>query len=322
MLGKPTFKIILLFFIIINVGYSQIYRSKDNLNIVLDTFVTKTSFDSLKNNLSNFDSTIFTTNYRLDTVTNNRLTLWRYFTDTLNSRIYSNNLYQEKGDYVTDTELATALDNKDWEPVSYTFVNSTTITITANIQKYKKGLPLKYITANDEVGYAIITNVSGNNITIPSNTKDPLLATAKGLYLGKAEKVIKLDFFIFGVWTNYVISGKVNINNLFIQHYGHEYLWGHSNAQFVYCALKNGISLGTEPWLNVMRGRGGVFSGFLSHASLNGTNYIYPIMDGTISDRNVLYGDTIDINVLAIAKNGVPPIDARNLAIHLWFVLE
>ncbi|MFA5014332.1 MAG: hypothetical protein WC549_02150 [Actinomycetota bacterium] len=102
------------------------------------------------------DSTKFATLFRLDTVKANRLTLWRYYSDTTNSRTYSNALYQAKGTYLVASDTT-----GKWSLINTKLDKTVYGTDTANARTYSNNLYQTkgtYLIASDSNNIRIYTN--------------------------------------------------------------------------------------------------------------------------------------------------------------------
>jgi len=122
---------------------------------------------------SSADSTKFATLYRLDTVKANRLTLWKYYSDTANARYYSNGLYQAKGTYLIASDTT-----GKWTLINTKLDKSVYGTDTTNARTYSNNL-------YQAKGSYLIASDTGNVRTYSDIKYQPKMANGTDGYVWK-----------------------------------------------------------------------------------------------------------------------------------------
>jgi hypothetical protein len=150
---KRIFLTFILFVLYYNIGISQIHRAGGRVDTTSTPGVaSKFHVDSVKSTISSgtADSNTLATQFRVDTIKNNRIPFWRYYTDTLNARLYSDGLYQAKGTYLIASDTT-----GKWTLINTKLDKSTYYSDTSNARTYSNNLyqpKATYLVPSDTIG--------------------------------------------------------------------------------------------------------------------------------------------------------------------------
>jgi len=161
---KRIFLTFILFVLYYNIGISQIHRAGGRVDTtskpgVASKAYVDSSISHVPTGIS--DTSLIATQFRVDTIKNNRVPFWRYFSDTLNARIYSDGLYQAKGSYLIASDTSgkwTLINTKLDKSVYYSDTNNARI---YSDNKYQ--LKGTFLVPSDSVNIRTYSDLKYNN---------------------------------------------------------------------------------------------------------------------------------------------------------------
>lgn len=202
-----------------------------------------------------------------------------------------------------------------WTYYGFTRLSDTLVSIDHNTA-FKAGLPIRFRDVDSVYRYALITQVkTGVSYDTLIISGPSFYSVADSLWLGTAEKVIKVDFGLAEYWNNYPGTSYIPDSVIYL-HTGAEFVWGNSTAYMVQWGDKSRTADGTSckivPFKNSETLLGNYSKTNTASWSYSSSHYI------NTTNYQINYGDYIDIRV----TNGDSTPDARNLTLSFWFVLE